>query len=163
MAEITLIAKLLFLLIVANGSPVLAKRLLRGRLAHPLDAGRQFIDGRPILGASKTLRGVLISISATALAAMLTGETAAIGLVIGAASMAGDLLSSFTKRRLGLPPSSQALGLDQIPESLLPALAAMPLLGLSLAGVAIVVALFFAGGLVLSRWLYRIGLREHPY
>jgi hypothetical protein len=163
MAETALIAELLFLLTVANGSPVVAKRLLLRHFAHPLDFGRQFTDGRPILGASKTFRGVFISISATALAAVLIGETAAIGLVIGVTSMAGDLLSSFVKRRLGLPPSSQALGLDQIPEAFLPALAAMPLLGLSLAGAAIVAVLFFAGALVLSRWLYRVGVRDHPH
>ena len=31
-------------------------------------------------------------------------------------AMLGDLLSSFWKRRVGLAPSWQAIGLDQIPE-----------------------------------------------
>jgi hypothetical protein len=35
----------------------------------------------------------------------------------------GAPLSSFIKRRLALVPSSQAIGLDQIPESLFPLLA----------------------------------------
>ena len=39
-----------------------------------------------------------------------------IGLLVAATAMAGDLLSSFLKRRLALAPSSQAIGLDQIPE-----------------------------------------------
>ena len=34
--------------------------------------------------------------------------------------MAGDLLSSFTKRRMRLASSSMAPGIDQVPESVLP-------------------------------------------
>ena len=77
--------------------------------------------------------------------------------------MVGDLFSSFVKRRLKLPPSSQALGLDQIPESLLPLLACRDALSLTVAGIAIGVGIFFAGELVLSRLLFRVHLRDEPY
>ena len=44
------------------------------------------------------------------------------GLLIAAGAMAGDLLSSFVKRRFGVAPHGSVLGLDQIPEALLPLL-----------------------------------------
>ena len=77
--------------------------------------------------------------------------------------MAGDLFSSFGKRRLGLAPSSQALGLDQVPESLLPLLACRTALSLTAADIALAVVIFFIGELVLSRLLYRAHLRDEPY
>ena len=43
-----------------------------------------------------------------------------IGALVAAMAMLGDLFSSFLKRRMGLAPSRQAIGLDQIPESCFP-------------------------------------------
>ncbi len=157
------IIEILILLALANGSPIAAKRMMKDRFAFPVDGGLVFIDGRPFLGRSKTVRGIVVAIVLTTLAAMLMGESWALGLAVGAASMAGDLLSSFVKRRLGLAPSAQATGLDQIPEALVPALVAMPLLGLNWFDVVAIVALFCAGGIVLSRWLFRLGVRDQPY
>ena len=77
--------------------------------------------------------------------------------------MAGDLLSSFVKRRLALPPSSKATGLDQVPESLLPALACHGALVLTLADIALVVAVFFVGEIIFSRLFFHLGLRDRPY
>lgn len=77
--------------------------------------------------------------------------------------MAGDLFSSFLKRRLHLPPSSRATGLDQIPESLFPLLACHWMLALTVVDIAVGVALFFIGELVVSRVLYKFRARRHPY
>ena len=110
----------LLMLLVANGTPVLAGHLLGGRLARPVDGGRLAPDGRPWLGVSKTVRGVLLSVAATAAFAAALDLGWSTGGVFGALAMGGDLLSSFIKRRLGLAPSSRAPGLDQIPEALLP-------------------------------------------
>jgi hypothetical protein len=155
--------KLLLLLSVANGAPLLAKKAWGRALATPLDAGICFLDGRPVFGPSKTVRGLLVSVAATAAAAALAGIAWWIGALIGATAMAGDLVSSFVKRRLDRPPSSRATGLDHIPESLLPLLACHDALALSAADIGIVVAAFFAGAVVLSRLLYRVGLRDEPY
>ncbi len=155
--------QLLVLLAVANTAPLLAKRALRDRLAWPLDGGLRFFDGRPLFGASKTLRGIVLSLVATAAAGALVGLDWRIGALVAAAAMAGDLLSSFVKRRLARPPSSRATGLDQIPESLLPLLACRAALPLSVADIAVLVALFFVGEVVFSRLFYRLGLRDHPY
>ena len=77
--------------------------------------------------------------------------------------MAGDLLSSFLKRRLNLPSSSQAIGLDQVPESLFPILACRDALSLTIADIALGVGVFFVGELILSRFLFQVHLRDEPY
>jgi CDP-2,3-bis-(O-geranylgeranyl)-sn-glycerol synthase len=155
--------QLLGLVTLANGTPVVAKRLFGARFARPLDGNCKFIDGRPLFGASKTTRGLLLSVVATSVCAPLVGLGITIGFVVAVSAMAGDLLSSFVKRRLALAPSSQAIGLDQIPESLLPLLACRHELGLTAADIAMGVALFFVGELALSRVLFRLRFRDRPY
>lgn len=155
--------QVLFLLLVANGTPVLLKRVLGPRYAYPLDFGIRFFDGQPLFGSSKTFRGILLSVPVTAGWAPVIGVEWRIGATIGAVAMAGDLFSSFVKRRLRLPPSSQATGLDQIPESLFPLLACRSALALTAADVAAGVAIFFVGEILLSRLLFRLGIRNQPY
>ena len=158
-----LIIKALFLLLLANGTPVIAKKLLGARLAYPLDGGKLFFDGRPIFGRSKTLRGIIASLIVTGIGAWLIGYSLQLGLIFAAASISGDLASSFIKRRLGLAPSSRALGLDQLPESILPLLFCWQALSLEISTAVIIVGLFFAGELVLSRLLFRLNIRDRPY
>lgn len=161
--QLEIVVKVLILIAVANGAPVVVKKLLGTFLDTPLDGGRILADGQPLFGASKTIRGILAGVIATVLTAPLLGLTMASGLVIGAAAMTGDLFSSFIKRRMGKPPSSRAFGLDQIPESLFPALASMHDLDLTLADVVLIVAVFTVGGQALSVLLYKIRLRDQPY
>ncbi len=151
------------LVAAANGTPVVAKKVFGSHFARPLDAGLRFIDRRPLLGSSKTIRGVVLSILVTTAIAPLLGVAPKIGTLAAAAAMAGDLCSSFVKRRLALAPSSRALGLDQVPESLLPLLACREALALTATDMALGVALFFVGELVLSRLLYIAHLRDEPY
>ncbi|RYH05939.1 CDP-archaeol synthase [Tropicimonas sp. IMCC6043] len=148
---------------MANGCPIAAKRLLGNHFSFPLDCGAIFLDGQPVFGASKTIRGIVVALLVTAFGGFLLTESWALGLVVGSASMVGDLLSSFVKRRLGFPPSAQATGLDQIFEVVLPALAVMPLLSLTWIDVLAIIVLFFVGEIVLSKWLLRLGFRDHPY
>lgn len=155
--------QVLLLLLAANGSPVLGKRLLGGRLSIPIDGGLRFLDGRRLLGPSKTLRGVVLSVVVTALVAVLLGLPWSLGAGFAAASMAGDLLSSFLKRRLNVPSSGQALGLDQIPEALLPIWVYRGSLGLDGWDIVLLVVLFTVSELLLSRILFRLGVRERPY
>jgi CDP-archaeol synthase len=155
--------QLVGLLTVANGAPVAAKRIFGDRFSWPLDGNFKFIDGRPLFGTSKTVRGLLVSVVATSVCAPLIGLGATIGFVVAVTAMAGDLFSSFIKRRLALPPSSQAIGLDQIPESLFPLLACRQELGLTAADILLGIAIFFVGELALSRVLFRLRFRDRPY
>lgn len=154
--ELWELARALLLLVAANGAPILGKRLLGPRLGRSLDGGARFLDRRPLFGPAKTIRGVILSIAATALVAAALGLPWQTGALFGAWAMAGDLASSFLKRRLGLPPSSTAVGLDQIPESLLPLLVLRRELGLGGWDVAALTATFFALGLAASHLLHRL-------
>lgn len=158
-----LIAELLVLVGLANALPVLAKKILGTAFAWPLDGGATVWDGRPLFGHSKTIRGVVIALLGTPLVAVLMGLGWELGLLIAASAMAGDLLSSFIKRRLALPPSSQARGLDQIPESLFPFFAARWLVPISWMDVLIGAVIFVIAELVVSRILFRLNLRDRPY
>jgi CDP-2,3-bis-(O-geranylgeranyl)-sn-glycerol synthase len=154
--------QLLVLLTAANGTPIIAKKIFGTRGARALDDGIVFFDGRPVFGHSKTIRGILASILITTIGAPLIGLSPAIGVVVASTAMAGDLVSSFEKRRLNFPPSSQAIGIDQVPESLFPMLACRDALSLTFADIALGVGIFFVGGLFLSRLLYRLHLRDRP-
>jgi CDP-2,3-bis-(O-geranylgeranyl)-sn-glycerol synthase len=158
-----LITKILFLLLLANGTPVIVKKLLGPRLAYPLDAGKSFIDGRALFGNSKTIRGIISSVLVTSVGAVLIGYSLQTGVLFSIVSLSGDLASSFIKRRLNLPPSSKALGLDQLPESILPLLFCWQALELDIPTAMTVVFIFFCGELVLSRILFRLNIRDHPY
>jgi len=161
--QAVLVLKLLILLAVANGAPVIAKRVLGDRLAWPLDGDARFFDGRPLFGASKTIRGIVLAVLGTSVVAPLLGLTLTTGALIGLGAMGGDLLSSFIKRRLALKPSSRATGLDQVPESLIPVLLCRQELALDAADIVAVVVLFFVGEVVLSRLLFQLRIRDRPY
>jgi CDP-2,3-bis-(O-geranylgeranyl)-sn-glycerol synthase len=161
--HLLLIAQLLALLVIANGTPIIVEKIFGTSLAFPIDGGRALADGRPIFGSSKTVRGLVLSLLATTVVAPLIGLNWKIGALVALMAMTGDLISSFVKRRMGLAPSDRATGLDQIPESVLPLLACIIFLPLTpLDGIAIAL-LFFVGGLVLSRLLFKLHIRKRPY
>ena len=152
--HIDLFLHVLLMLVVANGTPVITGLLFRERMAWPLDGGRQFIDGRRLFGASKTLRGIVMAVLASALLAPLIGLAPADGALTGLLAMTGDLVSSFSKRRLGYQHGCASPLLDQLPESCLPLWVLGPATGASLADMAAAVAAFTVLDLLVSR-LYR--------
>jgi CDP-diglyceride synthetase len=155
--------ELLLLIVIANGAPVIAARIFGEWGAYPLDGGRVLADGHRLLGHSKTWRGILAATLATSVSAALLGWPAQVGVTVGVTAMLGDVLSSFTKRRLGKVSSSMALGLDQIPESLLPLLTVMETFDLSGSAVAWTVVGFTVLELALSPIFYWLGVRNRPY
>jgi CDP-2,3-bis-(O-geranylgeranyl)-sn-glycerol synthase len=157
------ILQLLVLMGLANGAPIVAKKIFGARFAHSLDRGIIFFDGQPLFGRSKTIRGILASILITSASAPLIGLDLTTGAIVASAATAGDLFSSFVKRRLNFPPSSQAFGLDQVPESLFPMLACRYVLSLTIPDIALGVGVFFIGELILSRLLYQVHVRDEPY
>lgn len=157
------IALSLLLLLTANGSPIIACYMLGETAAWRVDAGRRFIDHQPLLGESKTWRGIVAAIVSSWTLALVLGYPGELGVKFAAYAMLGDLLSSFIKRRLLIPPSGRMAGLDHLPEALLPLLFLRQELGLGLAGIAMVVALFFVFDEGLSRLLYCWRIRKRPY
>jgi hypothetical protein len=155
--------KLVLLLTVANGTPVIANKLFGNHFNQPLDCGGVFFDERPVFGPSKTIRGIIFSLMATTALTPLLGFEWASGLWIASLAMAGDLFSSFLKRRLNLPPSSRATGVDQIPECLLPTLAIRSTLSLGALDVLSILIIFFLGQVILSRLFFEWNIRNRPY
>lgn len=154
---------LLVLILIANGTPVVARRLLRNHLSQPLDMGYCLSDKQPVLGASKTWRGVITSLLVTAFCAWVMGYEVLTGVSIALLSLFGDAFSSFIKRRLGKPASSMVLLLDQVPESLFPALVMAGNFALSSTAIILLVAIFVVAELLLSHLMFRLGVRRRPY
>lgn len=163
MERLLLAVQLLLLVATVNGAPILMRRLLRERLCQPVDGGRLWRDGRPLFGPRKTLVGLAVALAAGALLGWAIGWGWRLGLLMGALAMLGDLASSFAKRRLGVVSSGQAPGLDQIPEALLPLLAARGPLALGWGEILLVVFAFVLFDSVLSPLLYRWRIRNRPY
>lgn len=145
-------------MLLSNAAPVLARLALGTHLAWRIDAGRRLADGQPLLGVAKTYRGIAAALLVAAPAAELLGLGWRLGLVIASTAMAGDLLSSFIKRRLGKPVHAESLLLDGIPEVLLPMLAvAVPLALTWLDGLVVIL-----GFVTLHALLERLVVRWRP-
>jgi CDP-2,3-bis-(O-geranylgeranyl)-sn-glycerol synthase len=155
--------KLLLLILIANGVPLVAALVCGDWGARPLDGGRTLADGHRLLGNSKTWRGAVLAPLVTGVAALPLLLPMGIGVLVGIGAMLGDLLTSFVKRRLGMASSSRALGLDQIPEALLPSLLVAASLELSWAAIGLTVAGFALVVLTLSPVFFRLGLRKQPH
>lgn len=151
------------LLIAANGAPVLVNKALGRRWAWPVDNRLNLSDGHRLFGTTKTWRGLFSAVCVTTAVAILGGMEPSVGVLFGTLAMAGDLLASFVKRRLGRVESSRARGLDTIPESLLPVWLLKESLGLGLIDIALIVGLFFLLEEFVSPVLYRLHIRKRPY
>lgn len=156
----SLILPLLALVLLANAAPVAARLVLGRRLQWPIDGGRRLRDGQPLFGESKTWYGIVAALLATAAAAPLLGIAWTIGVLIAAAAMLGDLISSFIKRRLDRPEHATVPLLDEVPEALLPVAAVAAPLGLGWLESAIVVAGFVASHVLLDPLAERLQRRR---
>ena len=154
---------LLLLIIIANGAPILVRLLLNDYFRLAVDFGQKLPDNKPIFGPSKTWRGIFAALTVTPAAAWLLGYSAETGLLVAVYAVVGDLFSSFTKRRLGMQPSSMAPLLDQVPESLFPAFMMMEVFSLDISSVILLVLIFIITELILSHILYKWGMRNRPY
>ena len=124
---------------MANSTPV----LLGG--GAPIDRGRKFVDGRPILGTNKTMKGfayglLLGSTAAFAEAAMFANyELVLVGIVASLGALLGDFFGAFVKRRLDIPPGNPLPVVDQLDFILGALLLTSPLLQVTLGAVLILV------------------------
>lgn len=87
---------------------------------RPIDGGRTFTDGRPLLGKGKTVRGVCVGIFSAVCVAVLqsfvyyTFNPLAFGLLMGVGAMLGDITKSFVKRRLNIDSGRPFPPFDQL-------------------------------------------------
>jgi len=108
-----------------------------------LDGGRNFLDGRPVFGSHKTLRGLLAGIIAGSLVglgeSLVDPRLALAGFAISLGAVSGDLLGAFVKRRLSVKPGGPLPILDQLDFVLGGLVLSFPFLPMSLVSVLIVV------------------------
>ena len=91
----------------ANAAPV----LIHG--GGPLDCGRNWSDGKRILGDHKTVYGTTIGIVVGTALSILQGNPLQGGL-LSAGAILGDLVFAFVKRRLGIKPGQSLPLWDQV-------------------------------------------------
>jgi len=154
--------KILLLLWAVNFAPPFLAYLLREKWNAPLDGGRIFLDGKPLLGSHKTIRGVCAAAFMGVSAGLILGFPFWLGLSAGLLSMAGDLVSSFLKRRMGMVSGSVFAGLDQIFEGAFPFVVIAPYFDLPWGEVSILLVLFCLGAYV-GAWFLKEFLLGKPY
>lgn len=99
----------------ANAAPV----IFGG--GRPIDADRTFIDGKPILGSHKTVRGFFSGLIVGTLVGFVQNtvyplyqSNPLLGFALSLGALIGDLFDSFIKRRLGFTPGASFPILDQL-------------------------------------------------
>jgi predicted MPP superfamily phosphohydrolase len=161
----TIVVAVVFLVWI-NFLPFLAHLVFDDRFDAPVDGGARWLDGRPLLGPHKTWRGLGASLLGAAAAAPLIGLSVSAALAAAVLSMAGDLVTSFIKRRRRLDAGARAFGLDHALEGGLPLLVLAPALALTWLQAAAVWVIFlplcYAGALFWHGALYRPPADSYP-
>lgn len=156
---------ILFLLVV-NALPALAHVALGDRLRTPVDCGYLWRDQKTLFGKNKTIRGLVVSVAGGMALMGLLQQPWWVGGFAALLAMAGDLATSFVKRRWGLASGRAVFGFDQLLESLLPLLFLAPIMHLSLGQSAIILFLFILVAYIFSTWwiytLYRPPVENYP-
>lgn len=137
---------------------------------HPIDFGKNFLDGRPIFGKNKTIKGFfsgLIVGTAVGLieSAFFPGVPILLGLLLSLGALLGDLAGAFLKRRLGLNPGELLPVIDQV-DFIIGALlfsTAFSLLVLSWELVLAVLIITPPIHLLTNFVAYKFGLKNNPW
>jgi CDP-2,3-bis-(O-geranylgeranyl)-sn-glycerol synthase len=124
---------------VANSTPV----VLGG--GAPIDRGKEFVDGRRILGSNKTVKGFAYgllfgSVAALAEAILFRNYLLVLaGILASLGALLGDLFGAFLKRRLDIPPGHPLPVVDQLDFILGALVLTSPLLNITMDAVLILV------------------------
>jgi len=153
---------------IANATPVVISHIIGG--GTPIDRGKNFIDGKRILGDGKTIEGfiggVLVGTLFGIIQALVINNYGIIvqALLLSLGAMVGDLFGSFIKRRLGLARGAPAPLLDQL-DFLLGAIAFVLLGGITIPKsyiltLIVITPLLHVGTNYLA---YKAGLKKVPW
>jgi CDP-2,3-bis-(O-geranylgeranyl)-sn-glycerol synthase len=106
--------KFIFPAYCANAIPVIAGG------GYPIDFGKKFLDGKPIFGRNKTIRGFFSGLAVgTAVGLVETSiffpeYPILFGFLLSLGALFGDLAGAFVKRRLRLAPGELLPVIDQV-------------------------------------------------
>jgi CDP-2,3-bis-(O-geranylgeranyl)-sn-glycerol synthase len=153
--------KFIFPAYCANAIPVITGG------GYPIDFGKKFFDGKPILGKNKTFRGffsgLIVGTAVGLLESMLFNYTISFGLLLSLGALFGDLAGAFLKRRLGMAPGDLLPIVDQIDFIVGAILFSLPLSILDL-NLAITVLIITPPIHLLTNFAaYKLGLKSNPW
>ncbi|MBO3769620.1 MAG: CDP-2,3-bis-(O-geranylgeranyl)-sn-glycerol synthase [Thermoproteota archaeon] len=142
---------------IANSSALIFK----GRI--PMDFGRTFIDGKPILGSGKTFRGFFMGIIVGTLTGVLIRIPPSLSFLISLGALVGDLIGAFVKRRLSMRPGDPAPVLDQFDFILGATILSKSWMHLDPRSIIIVMALTPLIHLVSNYVAFLVGIKKVPW
>jgi len=149
---------------IANSIPVLS----RGK--HAVDLGRNFTDGKRILGDGKTFEGTALGLFFGTLVGtgytLLTGSPSAYifySFMLALGALVGDMLGAFIKRRMNIPRGASAPVLDQLDFVVGALLFLAPFYPISWAQVLIVILVTPPIHLFTNYLAYRLKLKPNPW
>ncbi len=150
-----IILQVVLFLLWINALPSLMAVFLKGRFHYPVDGGKCWLDGRPLLGENKTIRGVISSVAGGIVVFPLLGEAWWVAGIAAILAMVGDLLTSFIKRRAGFFSGKNIVIWDQFLEAFLPLIFLHMFVGLTWVKIFIILISFITVAYISSRlWLY---------
>ncbi len=164
--DLDILSLLIFILpaYVANASPV----ILGGGV--PMDFGKNFVDGKRILGQGKTWRGFIFGVLAgTAVGILLSlvfsWFSPLLGFLLSLGALTGDMTGSFLKRRIGTERGKPSLVLDQLTFLFVAFAFAYPLWPkfLDIYGVVFLIALTYVMHVVSNVFAHRMGWKKVPW
>jgi CDP-2,3-bis-(O-geranylgeranyl)-sn-glycerol synthase len=139
---------------------------------HPMDFGRNFLDGQPVFGKNKTFRGFFSGFAVGTAAGLaetavfgLASFPALLGVLLSLGALMGDLAGAFLKRRLGIAPGNLLPVMDQIDFIVGAILFSLPV-SLPLLSWEIVVAVLTITPpvhLLTNFAAYKLGLKSNPW
>ncbi len=113
-AEFALKVLLFIPAFVGNMLPVgKSFKIFKGVPNAPMDFGAKLSDGKRVFGDGKTFLGFALGIAGGTLVGLIQGNSL-LGFLLATGALAGDLVGSFIKRRMGLRRGEQVLLLDQL-------------------------------------------------
>jgi len=156
----------IFFLLWINFLPPLANLIWKESFNIPLDFNKLWLDGQPLFGSHKTVRGILTSVLGSLLFLPLFDLKWLLVCIAAFLAMTGDLLSSFIKRRLKYESGKPVIVLDQFFEGFFPTIFLANYLNLSWWQVLTIIILFIpitAWGSVFWHYgLSRSSIEKYP-
>ncbi|MBI5635377.1 CDP-2,3-bis-(O-geranylgeranyl)-sn-glycerol synthase [Candidatus Micrarchaeota archaeon] len=153
----------------SNSTPV----VLGG--GKPLDLGKTLWDGRRVFGASKTIRGLLsalvvgtfVSIPLSLFPQFLPGfsleQKITVAFLVSLGAMIGDLIGSFSKRRLGFGEGESFIVTDQLLFLAVALLLSSTYVKIGLYDIVALVVVTFVLHVLFNQIAHRLGLKKVPW
>lgn len=162
----------------ANMAPVIVKNIFK-KIAIPVDFGKT-LGNKPVFGEHKTFRGIIFGIIFAIIVTYIQyllfkdniflnlaivdySDWLLLGFLLGFGAMAGDLVKSFFKRRIGYKPGKPFIPFDQT-DFVIGALAfSYPLALFSIDKILVTVVLSFVLHIIVNHISFYLKIRNEKW